>query len=744
MLKFAQNLEISKPQVEKGLTSTPKKIKPLQNKKIKMLKINILKIVLVSLFSIRSVISFADEGMWLPIYADVISGNMQKLGCKLKPEDIYNINHSSLKDAIVQVGDFCSGEIVSDKGLLFTNHHCGFDAIASLSTPEKNHLVDGFWATTIKDELRAEGLTVSILVYMKDVSKEVNEAEDQELQKAMIAGEAEEEGKYTAGVFSMFEGAEHYLMVYRVFRDIRLVGTPPEVVGKFGGDTDNWMWPRHTCDFSVFRIYAGKDNEPADYSAENIPYKSAHSLPVSIKGMKEGDFTMTFGFPGQTERYLSSYAIEQNVNSNYPAYVKILEERLAVMKAQMDADPKTNLAMASDYASLANSWKYFKGVVEGAGETGFIQTKKQQEKEFIKWVEQDEARKKEYSNLLNESEALYTNSTEIKKIENYINVAAFAPSFTGFGFKFYGLKEPLSKKEDAKSIVEQITAEMPHHFKDYLPESDKKMFASMLKLMHDDLPETQQLSIFSSKTFLKLKEKPGNSVYEQYANLVATKSMLFNEQKSSAFLKKPSLKKFDSDEGVRYILSVVELYQKSNMELYLFELQNESLQKNYIKAQREMHPDKFYYPDANSSMRLSYGQVKPYSTRNKEFKNYYTNHYQILAKEKPGDPEFDVPKKLHDLLVAKDFGQYAKNDTLNICLISGNDITGGNSGSPLIDGEGNLVGIAFDGNWESMISDLYYDPAYARTISVDIRYVLFMIDKFGGAKRLIDELVIKN
>lgn len=265
-----------------------------------------------------------------------------------------------------------------------------------------------------------------------------------------------------------------------------------------------------------------------------------------------------------------------------------------------------------------------------------------------------------------------------------------------------------------------------------------------LKMMHDDLPATQQLNVFNSKTFLKLKDKPGKNVYDQYADLIAAKSIFFGEKKASAFLSKPSLKKLDADEGMKYILSVVELYQMSNMELYLFEMQNKSLQKNYIKAQREMHPEKFFYPDANSSMRLSYGQVKPYTTRDKEFKTFYTHHYQILEKEKPGDPEFDVPKKLHDLLVAKDFGQYSKNDTLNICLISGNDITGGNSGSPLIDGEGNLVGIAFDGNWESMISDLYYDPTYARTISVDIRYVLFIIDKFGGCKRLIDELVIKG
>lgn len=695
-------------------------------------------------FLFRSVFSFADEGMWLPIYADVISGNMKKLGCKLKPEDIYNINHSSLKDAIVQVGDFCSGEIVSKNGLLFTNHHCGYDAIAALSTTENNHLKNGFWAQSFKDELPAEGLSVSILVYMKDVSERVNNAEDMELEKAMIGGEAEEEGKYTAGVFSMFEGAEHYLMVYRVFTDIRLVGTPPEVVGKFGGDTDNWMWPRHTGDFSVFRIYAGKNNEPADYSPDNVPYKPAHSLPVSLKGLKEGDFTMTYGYPAQTERYLSSYSIEQNVNSNYPVYAKILEERLGVMKAEMDADPKVKLELASDYASFANSWKYFLGVVEGTAKTGFIDTKKEQEKAFTEWVEMDESRKKEYGKILSEFKKLCESSTDVKKLENYTNVAAFAPSFTGFGFQFYSLKDQLAKKTDVTPLVEQIQASIPEHFKDYRPQTDKNMLSMALRLMHDDLPANQQLSLFNSKTFLKLKDKPGNTVFDQYAQLVASKSMLFSEKKTKAFLKKPSLKKLESDEGMKFILSAVELYQEYSMGLYLFEIQNESLLHDYIKAQREMHPDKHFYPDANSSLRLSYGQVKPYTTREKEFKNYYTHHYQILEKEKPGDPEFDVPKKLHDLLVAKDFGQYAQNDTLRVCVISGNDITGGNSGSPLIDAEGNLAGIAFDGNWESMISDLYYDPTYVRTISVDIRYVLFIIDKFGGAKRLIEELEIKS
>lgn len=702
------------------------------------------KSLLFFVFLFRSVFSFADEGMWLPIYADVISGNMQKLGCKLKPEDIYNINHSSLKDAIVQVGDFCSGEIVSKNGLLFTNHHCGYDAIAALSTTENNHLKNGFWAQSFKDELPAEGLSVSILVYMKDVSERVNNAEDMELEKAMIGGEAEEEGKYTAGVFSMFEGAEHYLMVYRVFTDIRLVGTPPEVVGKFGGDTDNWMWPRHTGDFSVFRIYAGKDNEPADYSPDNVPYKPAHSLPVSLKGLKEGDFTMTYGYPAQTERYLSSYSIEQNVNSNYPVYAKILEERLGVMKAEMDADPKVKLELASDYASFANSWKYFLGVVEGTAKTGFIDIKKEQEKAFSDWVEMDEKRKKEYGKILPEFKKICERSTDVKKLENYTNVAAFAPSFTGFGFQFYSLKDQLAKKADITPLTEQIEASIPEHFKDYRPQTDKNMLSMALRLMHDDLPANQQLSLFNSKTFLKLKDKPDNSVYDQYAQLVASKSMLFSEKKTNAFLKKPSLKKLESDEGMKFILSAVELYQEYSMGLYLFEIQNESLLHDYIKAQREMHPEKHFYPDANSSLRLSYGQVKPYTTREKEFKNYYTHHYQILEKEKPGDPEFDVPKKLHDLLVAKDFGQYAQNDTLRVCVISGNDITGGNSGSPLIDAEGNLVGIAFDGNWESMISDLYYDPTYVRTISVDIRYVLFIIDKFGGAKRLIEELEIKS
>ena len=733
-----------KPRVEKGLTSPPENFKRYKIKNLQMLKNFILKSVLVSLLFTRSVFSFADEGMWLPIYADVISGNMQKLGCKLKPEDIYNINHSSLKDAIVQVGDFCSGDIVSDKGLLFTNHHCGFDAIAALSTPEKNHLQDGFWASTINDELPAQGLTVSILVYMQDVSKRVNGSEDIELEKGIIQNEAEEEGKYVAAVFSMFEGAEHYLMVYKVFRDIRLVGTPPEVVGKFGGDTDNFMWPRHTCDFSVFRIYAGKDNEPADYSPENIPYKPAHFFPVSIKGVKEGDFTMTFGFPGQTQRYIPTSAVEQQIKTNYPAYVKILEERIAVMKSEMDLSPALSLAMAADYASLANTLKYFKGNIDGAAQTDFISKKLEYEKTFTQWVEQDETRKKDYGNLLPELNTLYGNSTEIKKLENYINVAAFAPAFAGYAFQFYNLRDLLSKKEDAAPLVEQIKAASAEHFINYLPATDKKLLAMALKLMHDDLPATQQLSIFNSKTFLKLKDKPGKSVYAQYADLIAAKSIFFSEKKANAFLAKPSLKKLDADEGMKYILSAVELYQMSNMELYLFDLQSQSLEKNYIKAQREMQPEKFFYPDANSSMRISYGQVKPLTTKTKEFNNYYTHHYQILAKEKPGDPEFDVPKKLHDLLVAKDFGQYAKNDTLNVCFISGCDITGGNSGSPLIDGEGNLAGIVFDGNYESLVSDLYFDPAYARTISVDIRYVLFMIDKFGGCNRLIDELVIKN
>lgn len=687
----------------------------------------------------------ADEGMWLPMYIKMVSGNMHNLGMKLSAEDIYSINQSSIKDAIVQMGSFCTGEIVSGKGLVFTNHHCGYDAIAELSSTESNLLDGGFWAQNFEEEMPVPGLTMSILMYMMDVTELVNNSSDMDATIDSLIVAAETEPGYRAEISSMYYGLEHYLLVYQVFSDIRMVGAPPSSIGKFGGDTDNWMWPRHTGDFSIFRIYADADNNPAEYSEDNIPYTPKHFLPISLKGVKENDFSMIMGFPGSTERYISSFAIDQLIQTDYPAFVKILGERLAIMKVEMDKDPKLKLDIASDYASLSNSYKYFKGVVEGSSKSDFIDKKRELEAQFQKWADADESRTEEYGNVLGELEAKYTEGVEVSKYNDYVNYAGFGTSMVIYGINFFRLNRMMkddAKQEDYQSMLDEISSTMGPYFDTYSKQTDQKVIAATLRMMYTDLSTDYHLSLFESATFKKMKDNSKGDRFDNYAAYLMKKSMLADENKMSKFLKKPSHKKLLADPGVEYTLSVIDLYLKNSLNFQIHTSIIEDLMKTYMKGIREMQAGTTFYPDADFSLRMTYGSVKSYFAEGAGKYNYWTDHYGILAKEKPGDEEFDVDKKLHDLLVNKDFGDYARNDTLPVCFITNTDITGGNSGSPVIDAEGNLIGIAFDGNWEAMISDIYFVEEVTRTISVDIRYVMFIIDKYAGAQRLVDEVTL--
>lgn len=687
----------------------------------------------------------ADEGMWLPLYIKMVSGDMQSKGMKLTADDIYSINHSSIKDAIVQMGSFCTGEIVSEKGLVFTNHHCGYDAIAELSSTESNLLDGGFWSGNFEEEIPVPGLSMSILVYMMDITETVNNSDNPDMIIDSLIATAETEPGYRAEVSSLYYGLEHYLLVYEVFNDIRLVGAPPASVGKFGGDTDNWMWPRHTGDFSIFRIYADADNNPADYSEDNVPYKPKHFLPISLKGVEKDDFAMIMGFPGSTERYITSFAIDQLVKTDYPAYVKILEEKLAIMKESMDKDEAVRLNMASDYASLANSYKYFKGVVEGSGKSDFMDKKRQLEADFQEWTAADDARTDEYGNILSDLQLSYEQGETISKFNDYINFAGFGTDMIIYGINFYRLSRQMTDDavpEDYQPTIDEIKATIGTHFYTYHKPTDQKILASTLRLMYTDLPEDYHPDLFTSAPFTKMKDNAKGDRFDNYAAYVMKKSMLANEKKLNKFLKKPSKKKLEADPGVAYTLSIIDLYLKNAFSVEIQTGMIEEQMKTFMKGMREMQAGKKFYPDADFSLRLTYGTIKPYNNEQGEPYNYWTDHYGILAKEKPGDEEFDVDKKLHDLLVSKDFGEYARNDTLPVCFISNTDITGGNSGSPVIDGEGNLIGIAFDGNWEAMISDIYFVEPVTRTISVDIRYVMFIIDKFAGAQRLVDEVTL--
>lgn len=699
-----------------------------------------------------------NEGMWLPHLIKTLNfSEMQQMGLKLSADEIYHVNQSSLKDAVVQLGGFCTAEVVSPEGLLFTNHHCGYDAIATHSSVEHDYLTNGFWAKTKAEELPNEGLTVSFLQRIEDVTARITGAaagageEEAEVKMEEEIGKIEEEagegGKYRATVKAMFNGNEYLLFVYEVFRDVRLVGAPPSSIGKFGGDTDNWMWPRQTGDFSIMRVYANKDNQPADYSPDNVPYKPKHFLPVSIKGLKEGDFAMTMGYPGSTDRYLSSYAIDFQYRNSNPLIVKILGERLRIMKEDMDADPKVRIMLASNYASLANTYKYFLGQNRGLDRRGLIEERQEMEAAFMKWVNADPKRKEKYGDVLNQFKDNYAKSAGVLNLSSYMNMAAFAPGMVSYGIGYWRLLRTMEAKPDDKSAwegqISQLSGGVDEHFKEYNMPTDQKILARMCELMFNDLPKEYHPTVFQAKSFLKSKAKGDVTRFEAYAANVFKGSVLVDAAKAKAFLANPNKKALEGDLGVEFVASIIDLYRSQlAVGQAMFDAVNEACMKTYEAGLHEMHPNKKFYPDANFTMRVSYGKMIPYDPRDGVGYKSQTFGEGILEKEIKGDEEFDVPPHLHDLLVKKDFGRYGQNGKLPLCFLTDNDITGGNSGSPVINGNGELVGIAFDGNWESMTGDLVFDPEVQRTISVDIRYVLFTIDKFAGATNLIKELKI--
>ena len=698
-----------------------------------------------------------DEGMWLPLLLkDMNYAEMQRLGCRLSPEQIYSVNNSSVKDAIVQLGGFCTAEVVSPKGLMLTNHHCAYDAIASQSTVEHDYLTDGFWAKSHAEELPIEGLSVSFLVRMEDVTERmVNKADglkDMQRQMAMmqeiadIEAEASEDDRYVATVKDMFDGNAYYVFVYEVYSDIRLVGAPPSSIGKFGGDTDNWMWPRHTGDFSMLRIYASPENTPAPYSADNKPYVPKHYLPVSTKGLKEGDYTMIMGYPGSTDRYMTSHGVKNLMEVEGPTIVKTLEKRLAVMKAEMDQDDAVRIALASNYASLANTYKYYKGQLLGLNKFNLPAEKETQEKAFEAWVAVDEDRKNEYGDALSQIQEAFATHGQTNEKMSYLNMAGFGPGFIGPGIPVWRLKrtmEAAESEDDYADMVSRLEEQLDDLFEGYFKHVDQKVFAATTHLMMEGLPADDRPDFFTSKAFTKAKGE-GETKCANYAAAVFKKSIIVDKARLKSFLAKPSLKKLEKDPGVAYIISIINYYRQMQTNAGMFEQAVAMNREVLLKGMMEMEDGKSFYPDANFTMRVTYGTVKPYSSWEGKPYESFTWASQILDKYKPGDQEFDVPEGLRNLIAAKDFGPYGKDGKLPVCFIHDLDITGGNSGSPVINGDGELVGIAFDGNWESMISDLRFQDEYVRTISVDIRYVLFVIDKFAGAKHLVDEMTLKN
>ncbi|QOR73143.1 S46 family peptidase [Cruoricaptor ignavus] len=691
----------------------------------------------------------ADEGMWLMMMIKRLQGqNLQEKGLRLTPEEIYSVNKSSLKDAIVQFGGGCTGEIVSDQGLLFTNHHCGYGNIAALSTPEKDYLTNGFWAMKKSEELPAKGLSVRFLVRMDDVSQRINgklnnqmTAEERkniiDAEYKAIQNENSENGKYTVVVRDFFNGNEFYYFVYQDFKDVRLVGTPPNALGKFGGDTDNWEWPRHTADFAVFRVYADANGNPAEYSPNNVPLKPKHSLPISLRGYEPGSFAMIVGYPGRTNRYMTSYGIDQLVNRDYPAWVEASKVAMDVMKKYMDKDQATKLNYASQYASVANYWKNRQGTIDAVKKNGTIQDKQKVEEVYRKWSLLPE-NEKTYYGVLEDIQAYYRQisarnvernySAQLQRNAKYISLAYTLGSM----FKTYADQDDAGKAAMKPKVVEAVDKA----YEKFNVQLEGEMLSKMVNLY--------QLRVnkdVASPTLVAADAATLPNV--AYSSIFATKESAMN------FVNNPDRLKIDAD-PMKKIADGFITDQRLLSER--FAKVEDNFAKNnrlFLDGLRKSMPEKAFYPDANSTMRLTYGKVTTLPKRNdrnyfgiSEKDNYYTDVYGMAAKYKKGDEEFDLPQQFLDLVKRRDFGRYVDKKTkkLQVNFLSDNDITGGNSGSPILDGRGNLIGLAFDGNSEALSGDIVFEEDWQKTINVDVRFVLWVIEKYGKAGHLISEM----
>ena len=688
----------------------------------------------------------ADEGMWLMMLVKRLNGtDMQKEGLHLTPDEIYSVNNSSLKDAIVSFGGFCTGEIVSSQGLVFTNHHCGYDAIAAASTPEKDYLKNGYWAMKRDQEFNAKNLYVRFLVRMDDVSKRINSKLNNDMspeaRKAAIDAEYKaiqtensENGKYTVVVKDFFNGNEFYYFVYQDYKDIRLVGAPPASLGKFGGDTDNWEWPRHTADFSIFRVYADVNNNPAEYSMSNVPLKPKHFLPISLKGYKPGDFAMIIGYPGRTNRYLTSFGIEQMVNKDYPAWVEASKLSMDVMKKYMDKDDATRLDYASQYASVANYWKNRQGTIDAVEKNGTVAEKQQAEADYQKWalLPQNE---KVYGGVLADIQSYYKQisdrnvernfSSQLQRNAKYISVAYSLGSL----FKTYADQNDAGKA----AMKPKVDAAIEKVYDNFHSNVEGEMLNSLVNLYQQRVAKD-----VASPTLLKADAST--------LSLLASSSIFANEATAKLFLNNPDRLKIDGDALFQFANSYVAEYKLLGERFMKVDDNFEKNNRLYLAGLMMASPDKKFYPDANSTMRLTYGQVATLPERvdrnyNGIKENYYTTMAGMIAKYKKNDPEFDLPQKVLDLYKKKDFGMFKdKNGYMPINFLTNNDITGGNSGSPVIDGYGRLIGLAFDGNSEALSGDIVFEPKLQKTINVDVRYVLWVIDKYAGAGHIISEL----
>ncbi|MFV0345551.1 MAG: S46 family peptidase [Bacteroidales bacterium] len=691
--------------------------------------------LLLSIFSWQCL--FAAEGMWIPIFLNKYNiEDMQKMGFKLTAEDIYSINNSSIKDAVVIFGGGCTGELISDKGLLITNHHCGYGQIQSHSSVEHDYLTDGFWAKSRAEELANEGLSVKFVERIDDVTDKVltgtENMSDSLAQKTIedrskaIAEEASKDGKYYTLVKPLFYGNQYFLFVYREYKDVRLVGAPPSALGKFGGDTDNWMWPRHTCDFSLFRIYADANNEPAKYSKDNKPYEPRYSLPISMKGIKEDDFTMIIGFPGTTQEYLPSQAVSILKDQSYPDRVAIRDVKLDILSKYMEQSPAVRIQYAAKYARVSNAWKKWQGEITGLNELNAIGSKKEFEKNFQAWADKNH---KEYSDVLKDIAKVYDNASRAYKQYDYYREGIY--SSTDVAKLINTTSQELSHNWESDK-VEKLASST---FKDYFKAADRETFVALISKCIKDLDSQMLPSAFASK------------YTKEYLTEIYNKSLFTDADATHKLLTmtaEEARKKVEVDALAQMFKELNEKYNSEVRPTYnKFRQEATAAQKLYMKGIMEYRKDDKIYPDANSTMRISYGQVDGSYPRDGLYYLPQTTVDGVIAKDNPDIYDYRVPKKLKELVKNKDYGRYAENGKLYTCFLASNHTTGGNSGSPILNANGELIGVNFDRTWESTMSDTFYDAERCRNIALDIRYALFIIDKFAGAGYLIDEMTLK-
>ncbi len=713
--------------------------------------ISLLTVLIVTLGSIIR----ADEGMWvLPLIEKLNIGKMTEMGLKLSAEDIYSMNKACLKDAVVIFGGGCTAEIVSSQGLLLTNHHCGYGQIQAHSTLEHDYLKDGYWAMTREQELPNPGLSVTFLIRIEDVTEQVLAAvkagmSEQERSSAIneartsIESKATEGNNYRASVSSFYGGNNFYLLVYERYSDVRFVGAPPSSIGKFGFDTDNWEWPRHTGDFSVFRVYSGPDGKPAPYSKENIPLKPKYWLPVSVKDLNKNDFAMILGYPGNTQRYATSYEVDELLKITHPNRIKIRGIRQEILMADMQADQKVNIQYASKYSGSSNYWKYSIGQKAGLERLNIKAKKQQIENQFNAWIATDPARKAKYGEALN----LIRNSIEGRA--EFLNAQDYLRECLTRGCELFSMNMVASamisalKSGDSQRLTD-ITSKMKNYttsfYKDYNPPTDQKAMKAMLKLFRKDVP-----SKFHPDFYVTIVDKKFKGNIDKFVDDMFARSVFAGESKLTAFLNKPVLKTLENDPVYLTVTSINKVTSEVSKNLSQFEGDLSTGHRLWIAAMREMMPDKTLYPDANFTMRLTYGTIQDYDPKDAVTYKYYTTLQGVVDKYKPGDYEFDLPQRLIDLNNKKEFGRYASpKGYMPVCFLTTNDITGGNSGSPVMNANGELIGLAFDGNWEAMSGDVAYEPELQRTIAVDIRYVLWIMDVYAGAGHLVSEMDVRQ